>query len=307
MSALNVLVRKFRNAMGAGEPAPQPAPRFFNWESFPVSAPGTPLAPAPAAPLPPAPQGKTPPRMASRSSVIGAGIPADVASFATVYEAAGVTEPAHGYGVDRVGDMLDHKSFESLDRSVKAEAVLAALDAAGVSIQEVVHDAVLRFQALIAFEAAKNLERSGIAPRNEIRIEELQGEMQAFREERDARIAELRREAKAARQTLDRLRRRVRAEQDRYHAAVSLFVEPLPARVIPTTPSGGQEARATEAGPTEDRLPPAVTIVTIDSGGATVEAGAPAANAGEPAGAPSTAVPQPIVAGAPTPAEPKAE
>src|SRR5919201_1685924 len=68
------------------------------------------------------------------SSVVGATIPADVADFATVYKGASVQAPGHGYGVDRIADMLAHKSLAGLDKTVRASAVLAALDAAGVSI-----------------------------------------------------------------------------------------------------------------------------------------------------------------------------
>jgi hypothetical protein len=46
---------------------------------------------------------------------------------------------------------------------VKASAVLAALDAAGVSIEDVIHDGMLRYKALVAFEAAKELELQQVA------------------------------------------------------------------------------------------------------------------------------------------------
>lgn len=307
----NVL-KKLRNAItGAQEPPPQPASRLFNWESFPAAsaAGGGPFPAAPTAGLPAASAPwKSPPKAESRSSVIGAGIPADVASFDTVYEAAGVAAPAHGYGVDRVTEMLNHKSLATMDRSVKARAVLAALDAAGVAIQDVIHDAVLRFQTLIAFEAAKDLERSGIAPPSDARIEELRGEVDAFREEKNARIAELTREATAARQALGRLRGRVRAEQDRYLRAVSLFVEPLPSRVIPMTPAAGspQEGRASRSEPAPSPVGPEPTSAA--SGTAGPIAMAPPATAPDGEAVSPEPVSDAMAAGGDTRAvEPKAE
>jgi hypothetical protein len=304
----NVL-RKLRNAItGAQEPPPPPPPRLFNWETFPAaSAPGAGPFPTSPSALPASASWKSP-KAEPTSSVIGAGIPADVASFATVYEAAGVAAPEHGYGVDRVSEMLNHKGLASMERSVKAKAVLAALDAAGVAIQDVIHDAVLRFQTLTAFEAAKDLERSGIAPPNEARIEELRAEVDAFRDEKNARIAELTREGTAARQALGRLRGRVRAEQDRYLRAVSLFVEPLPARVIPMTPAAGvtPEGRAATAEPAASPVPPAITRVATGSVGDGIAVAPPIA-APEGQAVSAQAVSPAAAGGAKGAAEPKAE
>jgi len=248
MSAFNVLVRKFRSAVSGSPPLVEPAPRLFNWETFPAqpagASPSIPVSGSVAA-LPSSPPRAITPERAS--SVVGSAIPADVEDFDTVYRGAGVTEPEHGYGVDLVGQMLDHSSLAQLDRPVKAKAVLAALDAAGVAIQDVIHDAVLRFRALIAFEAAKELETSDIGPRNQARIEHLEREIEAFRAEKSAEIAERVRETSAAKQTLERLRMRARAEQDRYSRAVSLFVESLPAEAIPMTPPAAEAIPVTPA------------------------------------------------------------
>jgi len=230
------LVRKFKRAATDPE-APPVVKKSFDWEPekampAPRSSSSKAAEPAPAAKPAAGPWPQERPA-SEPSSVIGTGIPADVSDFAVVYKGAAVKPPSHGYGVDRIADMLAHGSLAGLDKSVKASAVLAALDAAGVAIEDVIHDGMLRYKALVAFEAAKELELQQVRPRNERRVEELRAKVAAFEKEKQAEIDALTREASAAVSTLTRLQTRQRAEEERFHRTVSLFVEPLPARVIP--------------------------------------------------------------------------
>lgn len=229
------LVRKFKRAATDPE-APPVVKKSFDWEPDrampqPRSSSTKAVEPTPAAPKPAAVPWQKP--TGEPSSVIGTGIPADVSDFAIVYKGASVQAPSHGYGVDRIAGMLAHESLAGMDKSVKASAVLAALDAAGVSIADVIHDGLLRYKALVAFEAAKELELQQVRPGNERRVEALRAKVAAFEKEKQAEIDALTREAAAAVNTLTRLQTRQRAEEERFHRTVSLFVEPLPARVIP--------------------------------------------------------------------------
>jgi len=240
MSGLNDLVRKLKHAVTGADEAPRPA-KPFDWEpaaAMPAPAPILKEAPsreareaAAAAPAQGWKRGGA--GAAELPSVVGGSIPADVADFATVYKGAAVHAPQHEYGVDRVAGMLEHKSLAGLDKSVKASAVLAALDAAGVSVKDVIHDGLLRYKALVAFEAAKELELHQLRPRNERRGEELKAASEGFRKKKQAEIDALSRESAAAQASLTRLKTRQRAEEERFHRTLTLFVEPLPARVIP--------------------------------------------------------------------------
>ena len=82
------------------------------------------------------------PRRVTRSEV-----PADVKDFAAVYAEAGIEPPVHGYGIDKAAEMLDSKRLSNLGREVKAAAVLAAIEAAGVPLRDVIQDAVKRDKA----------------------------------------------------------------------------------------------------------------------------------------------------------------
>ena len=263
MTAISNLVRKLKRAVtGTAEPVGGEQP--FRWEPAPVAPlpgpraleppaaaepeapPGAPAAPEPSVehvPAAPAPSRKRPQQL-DASSVVGADIPADVGDFSAVYQGARVEAPSHGYGVDRVAQMLEHRSLSGLDRGVKASAVLAALDAAGVHIHDVIHDGLLRYKALVAFEAAKELEFHGVRPRNEHRVEQLKLAIASFQHKKNAELDALTHEASAAVAALNRLKSRQRAEEERFHRAISWFVEPLPARILPMTPKA--EAPAAE-------------------------------------------------------------
>jgi hypothetical protein len=222
--------------------APAPSRPTFGGPAAGASRPASPAAPTPAAAAAPAPtpQPVPPvaplPALAPVPTVVGAAIPADTADFGKVYNVAGVQAPAHGYGIDRVAQMLNHRSLAGLDKQVKASAVLAALDAAGVPVQDLVQDAFVRYKALLAFEAAKDLETATVRPRSLRRIEELKRDIEEFQKRKNAEMDALTRQTNTAIQALFRLKNRARGEEDRMYRAVALFVESLPARVLPMGP-----------------------------------------------------------------------
>jgi hypothetical protein len=275
MSALNDLVRKVKKAVG-GEDSPRDS-KPFEWEPAPAMPVTAPAVAREEGSRDAEPASGTPASWkraaAEPSSVVGASIPADVADFATVYKGASVQVPSHGYGVDRVAGMLEHKGLAGLDKTVKASAVLAGLDAAGVSIDDVVHDGLLRYKALVAFEAAKELELHQVRARNQRRIEELQGASEEFQKEKNAEIDALTRESGAAAASLTRLKTRQRAEEERFYHTVALFVEPLPARVLPMTPKAAESPA-----PPPAAEPPELKLVT-GGAGAPAESKPPAAEA----------------------------
>jgi hypothetical protein len=152
-------------------------------------------------------------------------VPASVTDFASVYAEAGIALPPHGYGVDKVGEMLDNKRLANLAREVKATAVLAALEAANVAIRDVIQDAVLRDKALDAFEAAKAREVEEAKTRNETRIQALNSEMQELLRKINTEIENLRRSATEAETAFQQLQARKHTEEQRLHGIVSHFIE----------------------------------------------------------------------------------
>lgn len=161
-----------------------------------------------------------PPRRVARSEV-----PAAVADFAAVYQEAGIEVPAHGYGIEKVAEMLEHKRFASLSRESKATAVIVALEAASVPIREVIQDAVRRDKALDAFEADKERELREIQTKNEARVKDLNQQLEELIRKINAEVEALKKSSGEAARAFAELQTRKRREEDRLHGIVSYFIE----------------------------------------------------------------------------------
>ena len=160
------------------------------------------------------------PRRITRSEV-----PADVVDFGAVYAEAGIELPPHGYGIDKVAEMFEGKRLATLSREVRATAVMAAIEAAGVPLRDVIQDAVKRDKALDAFEAAKGREIQELHARTETRTEPIKTEMDAFLKERNAELEALKAAEEAANRAFLELQTRKRREEDRLASLVGHFLE----------------------------------------------------------------------------------
>jgi hypothetical protein len=178
------------------------------------------------------------PRRITRSEV-----PADVADFAAVYTEAAIELPPHGYGIDKVAEMLENKRLANLSREVKATAVMAAIEAAGVPLRDVLQDAVKRDKALDAFEAAKGREIQELHARTETRIQEIEAEIQAFLKDRNTELERLKSEEEAANRAFLELQTRKRREEERLASLVGHFLEGGE-NPISTPASGAADASA---------------------------------------------------------------
>jgi len=180
-------------------------------------------------------------------AVAASTVPSSVEDFGAVYDEAGIALPAHGYGVEKVAEMLASKRLAALGREVKAAAVMAALEAAQVPLREVLQDAVLRDKALDGFEAAKERELQELRARNETRIESLKAEMEALLRKINVEIEKLKRESEEAVQAFQRLQERKRQEEGRMHEVVAHFIEggDNPVSLGSAPPAGPGQPRST--------------------------------------------------------------
>ena len=186
----------------SGTVSPPPPPKEISAEELPLAETGS-----------------------ARASV--SAVPADVDGFDPVYEEAGIVVPAHGYGVIKVAEMLENKRLASLGREVKASAVLAALEAAGVSVKDIIADAVRRDGALDAFEAAKERELAELKAASEERIAAIRMEIETFLKEKNSEIEGLKKATEDASAAFGQLQIRKRREEDRLHDVVAHFVESM--------------------------------------------------------------------------------
>jgi hypothetical protein len=177
-----------------------------------------------------------PPKAITRSEVA-----ADVTDFGAVYQEAGIELPLHGYGIDKVAEMFENKRLATLQREVKATAVMAALEAASVPVRDVIQDAVLRDKALDAFEAAKAREGHELAAQSEARLEAIRAEIETFLKEKNGEMESLKNAKEAAARALQALQARKQREEQRLFDVVAHFLE---GGENPITTSGGSPAAA---------------------------------------------------------------
>jgi hypothetical protein len=76
----------------------------------------------------------------------------DLPAFDQIYRTAGIKGPRMGYTVEKVIEMLQSEHIKNLPVETKRASLLMALDAAGVQVDEVLHDATLRQHALTSHE-----------------------------------------------------------------------------------------------------------------------------------------------------------
>jgi hypothetical protein len=80
-------------------------------------------------------------------------LPGDLLSMDDVYRAAGILAPRMGYSIRKVADMLASDHLRGLSDEMKRASVLMALDAAGISVDEVLRDAAMRQSAINSYES----------------------------------------------------------------------------------------------------------------------------------------------------------
>ena len=70
-----------------------------------------------------------------------------------VYRATGILDARAGYNVLKVVEMLGSSHIRELPDEMRRACVLMALDAAGISVEEILEDARLRLEALASYES----------------------------------------------------------------------------------------------------------------------------------------------------------
>jgi hypothetical protein len=79
--------------------------------------------------------------------------PGDLLSMDDIYRAAGILAPRMGYSIRKVADMLASDHLRGVSDEMKRASVLMALDAAGISVDEVLRDAAMRQSAINSYES----------------------------------------------------------------------------------------------------------------------------------------------------------
>jgi hypothetical protein len=163
-----------------------------------------------------------------RPAAAGLAPGGDLPDFPTIYRAAKVPPPAHGYDIDKLVTMLANPRLAEMPMGVRANSVLMALEVAGVPIQDVIADAVAKDHALDDFEAwwaakVSQLEADKRAENMAIE-EELNRHLEAQRE----RIRANNQAVQTALESFQAWKEQKRAEEQRLYATVAPFVSENP-------------------------------------------------------------------------------
>ena len=141
-----------------------------------------------------------------------------------IYRAAGIQGPRLGYTVEKVIEMLQSEHIKALPTDTKRSALLMALDAAGVQVDEVLHDATLRQHALTSHEAIQCKRLEEYEARRAHEIVAIQAEAERVAAEYAARISHHLGEVAREKESLRKWQATKQHEAHRITAAVTLFL-----------------------------------------------------------------------------------
>ena len=171
----------------------------------------------------------------------------ELLSTEDVYRAAGITSPRKGYGVSKVVEMLSSEHVRGLSQELKKAAVLMALDAAGVSIEQVQRDAKARHDVLDSYETEQKKQAEAEWARKAEAITKVQSELESIKAHYAARIS---RDMEALARDKARFSSWVTIKQQEAQSmsgAVELCLK-SPVSEAPSTPVTGLSMAASAAG-----------------------------------------------------------
>ena len=165
--------------------------------------------------------------------------PIPSAELSVVYESAKIAPPAHGYTVLKVAEMLQSEHIRALPAEVRRKSVLVALDAAGVTVEEIVEDAVRRDRALDTYERVLQQHVDQLAAATAAENRALEDEIAKRAAELRAQIDENTRKVAAEQAELQTWRQRKQHEEALIAEAVGHFVSENPVTRSPSAPPQG--------------------------------------------------------------------
>ena len=117
------------------------------------------------------------------------GFQAELLPIEDIYRDAGIMNPPKGYGIRKVVDMLHSDYIRSLLPEMKRAAVLMALDAAGIPLDQLRQDAKARRDALDSYEAAQKKQLEAEWARKGEQNIQIQAEFESVKASYMARIS----------------------------------------------------------------------------------------------------------------------
>src|SRR5579872_885340 len=126
----------------------------------------------------------------------------ELLSYQDIYHAAGILNPPSGYGIDKVVDMLNNEHLRDLSKDIRRASVLMALDAAGMSVNDLLQDATRRKQALESYEAAKRKQLDEFESLKSQEISRIEAELERLKAHYAERIQKNREQVEQEKESL---------------------------------------------------------------------------------------------------------
>jgi len=117
------------------------------------------------------------------------GFQVELLPIEDIYRDAGIMNPPKGYGIRKVVDMLHSEYIRGLSPEMKRAAVLMALDAAGIPLDQLQQDAKARRDALDSYEAAQKKQFEAEWARKGEQNIQIQAELESVKASYMARIS----------------------------------------------------------------------------------------------------------------------
>ena len=149
----------------------------------------------------------------------------DLMALDEIYRAAGVKDPRLGYTIEKVMEMLQSEHIKTLPTETKRSALLMALEAAGVQVDEVLHDATLRQHAITSHEAIQCKHFEEYEARKAQENITIQAEAERAAAEYAARISHNLDELAHKKENLRKWQAKNQYEAQRIAATVALFLK----------------------------------------------------------------------------------
>ena len=113
----------------------------------------------------------------------------ELLSMEDIYRTAGIVSPRKGYSITKIVEMLNSEHIRGLSKETKRAAILMALDAAGVTVEQVQRDARARQGALDAYENEQRKRTEAEWSRKAEEITHIQAELESIKAHYTARIS----------------------------------------------------------------------------------------------------------------------
>jgi hypothetical protein len=166
----------------------------------------------------------------------------DLQTLEDIYRAAGILNPRMGYSIGKVVEMIHSDHMRGLPKDARRAAILMALDAASISVEEILRDAAQRQQALEAYEAGQRKSFEEYWARKAEANAQIQAETEQIVAQNQERIERNREEVAREKAEFARWQEMKQQEAERIAEAVGLC-------------SKEPKESSSEKGPTDAKLP----------------------------------------------------